>query len=139
MTVQLSPTNQLHRQERTAGRTRWVRWVQIDFAETANGDLDVFANDVVEGILTEVITAFNSTTSDVLDIGDGDVADGYDADVDLQVEADATTPMIPGNGAIAAGKRYAADDKILLAVTSVDGPPDEGVVRVHVFGFHDPD
>ncbi len=139
MTVKLGPANQLHRQERSAGRVSWNRWVELNWEETANSDLEVFAGDVVTGVTTEVKTAFDSVTSDDCIVGDGDDPNGYVVDEDLQVPTSAAVGMAAGAGSLIPGKRYLVDDKIDIVISSVGGSLAAGLVRVHVHGFHDPD
>lgn len=108
-------------------------------------DLDPASADVVQALpvkagmrilLTEVesVTPADSATSAAATVGDGDAADGYDADVDLKATAGTIASTASTDTFAGVGKRYTADDTIDLVPTFTGTTTVKGKVKIRAMG-----
>lgn len=107
----------------------------IDISVAANADvyqaLPIKAKTCVLNVFTEIVTPNNAGTSSVVDVGDGNDADGYDADVDMKAAAGTMAKGVGGTDAYITndGTLYSAADTIDLTF-AVTGTNTAGSVKV---------
>ena len=81
-------------------------------------------NSTVIGGEITITEAFDSTTSDSFDVGDGDNASRYASGVDGQATGRTALTL--------SGHKYTVPDTVDVTLTSVDGPPSVGAGYVEV-------
>jgi len=106
-----------------------IAWVDINMSDLVSGTasavvMDIPPNAVIWGGQLITTEAWNSTTSDVLDVGDATSATRYLTDGDIRALA-ARVPLVP-TGFLSTGEGL----KVLW--TSGGGTPTTGKVRLEV-------
>lgn len=111
----------------------YVMYNDVDLTGVATADvvqcLDIPAKTFVWDVFVEVITPTGLTSTAT--VGDGDGANSWDAEIDLNAAAATVTHGASGTDAYAtSGKYYSATDTIDLTCTITSGPCTTGKVRV---------
>lgn len=128
---------------KSAGRT-FVLEQEIDFDNLtdSNGNsvvpnsgdtiqiIPVEAGTRVLLVETEIVNPADSATSATMTVGDGDDADGFDADVNLKAGAGTIVSTNSGDAYSVSGKRYTADDTIDVVPTWDGATTVKGKIRV---------
>lgn len=96
---------------------------------TAAEAIDVPAGAIYQGGYVNVLTAWDSNTSDVLDVGDGDSDDLY-TDSQIDISAVACTALDAPTAAAVDMKKYTEHDTIDVTWTGTGTAPTQGQLEL---------
>lgn len=106
-------------------------WVQIDYLDTSEKLVCILPlGAVILDVLSNVITAFDDTSTDYIVVGDGSTEDLFADDLDvsstgMKAESQNTTPVVPA-------ARLTAETFVYAKYNGANGNAAAGVAQVSV-------